>query len=329
MKVSVLIASYNHENYVEDAIESVLGQTCTDFEIVLTDDASTDRTFELAQRAGGARINGVRAAANRGGSVTLNDCIARASGSYLAVLNSDDFFAPDKLRRQVEILDARPEVAAVFTHAGLVDEQGLAHPAGSANVFRQANRSRHAWLRRFFFEGNCLCHPSLMIRREVYSALGTYDPRYAQLPDFDMWIRICMQHEIHVIEEPLTHFRLRACGANANNSKPETLARIAWEYDQVIQHFKTPLPYEEFAATFPDLSLRKDEWNFAAPRSALAKLAIDVPNLAHRRLALELLHQLFGELGADEMERRFGLPLNWFLQLTGTLNISEGAPVAA
>jgi glycosyltransferase involved in cell wall biosynthesis len=263
MKVSVIIAAYNHEKYVERAIESVLEQTFADLEIIFTDDASSDRTFELAQRAGGARIDCVRALQNSGGSANLNQCIARASGSYLAVLNSDDFFAVDKLRRQVEILDARPQVAAVFTHATMVDENGQPDVNAVGNVFRQPNRSRHAWLRRFFFNGNCLCHPSLMIRREIYDALGTYDPRYAQLPDFDMWIRICLQHEIHVIEEPLIFFRLRASGANTNNNRPETMARIAWEFEHVIRRFLTPLSFDDFAAIFPELSLRRDEWDFA------------------------------------------------------------------
>lgn len=322
MKVSVLIASYNHERYVEDAIESVLAQTLQDFEIVLVDDCSSDRTFDIASSIKDPRLTCVRAAHNRGTSTTYNECVARARGEYVAVLNSDDFFHPDKLRRQVALLDARPELAAVFTHADLVDEAGATRPTGpQPNIFRQSNRARHAWLRRFFFEGNCLCHPSVMIRRGIHDQIGGYDPRFGQVHDLELWIRICLQHEIHVIEEPLTYFRLRDNDANSNNSNAKTLNRIAWEYDHVIRRYLELSSWQEFKAVFPEAVTELQDWDEAALHNELAKIALGVANLAHHRLALELLHALFGRLGAVEVERRFGLSIGRFIGLTGELDL--------
>ena len=330
MKVSVLIASYNHERYIEDAIESVLGQTLQDFEIVLIDDCSQDRTFEFASRIADPRIVCARAVHNRGTSATYNDCIARARGEYVAVLNSDDFYHPDKLRQQAALLDAKREVAAVFSHAELVDEAGATRPRDRyPNTFYQPNCSRHAWLRKFFFEGNSLCHPSAMVRKEVHREVGVYDPRYGQIHDLDLWIRICLKHPIHVIQAPLTYFRLRDNSANANNASPDTLARIAWEYDHVIRRYLELSSWDDFMAVFPESTADPRSWDAAAQRNELAKMALGVPNLAHRRLALESMHDLFGELGADTVERRFGLSLGRFLRMTGELGLVKAQVVAA
>ena len=324
MKVSVVIAAYNHEKYVVQAIHSVLDQTFQDFEIILIDDASTDRTFDLAQGIRDPRLVCLRAPQNRGVSATYNACIERARGDYIAVLNSDDMFHPEKLARQVALLDGDAATGAVFSHAGLIGEDGRARADERPgwNVFNQPNRSRHAWLRHFFFAGNCLCHPSVMIRKAVHDQIGVYDIRYAQIHDLDLWIRLCLHTGIQVIEEPLTLFRVRDNQANANNHRPETVRRIDWEYDQVVQRYLQLIDFSSFNAVFPENTLREDEWDEEAQRYALAKLAIGGPRPAHQRLALQLLHDLFGRLGMEEMERRFGLPLNWFLQTTGAVSLS-------
>lgn len=319
MKVSVIIASYNHERYVEQAIRSVLAQSFQDFEIILVDDASTDRTFEIAQGIRDVRLTCIRAPKNCGTSTTYNTCLAHARGEYVAVLNSDDFFAPGRLQRQVDLLDAKPGVAAVFSQAQFVDEAGAPYWSlpGGAIGFAAANCSRHIWLRRFFFEGNQLCHPSVMIRRSVHQDIGLYDFRLIQIHDFDLWIRVCLKHDIHVLEEPLINFRVRDNQGNANNTKPGTIARITWEYDHVVRRFLEITGFDEFAQVFPEVTLPRDEWDLFAQRYALAKLALPVQNVAHARLGLELLYGLFGDLGASEVERRFGLPLDWFLRTTG------------
>ena len=326
MKVSVVIASYNHEKYVARAIESVLAQTFQDFEIVLTDDASTDSTFTIAKAFGDPRISCSRSPRNCGTSSTYNACLERARGEYLAVLNSDDMWAPEKLAQQVALLDARPEVAAVFTAAELIDEndrlrQGL--PGGSIG-FAAPNRPRHSWLRQFFDVGNSLCHPSVMIRRATHAEVGNYDPRLIQIHDLDLWIRVCLADEIHVIDAPLTRFRVRDNEANANNTRPGTVARIDWEYEHVMQRFLSLSAHAEFVKVFPEAAVEAGEWDSATQRYFLAKFAIGGPRPAQRRFGMELIHGLFGEFGAVEVERRFGLPLDWYLRMTGDPELIYG-----
>ena len=202
-RVSIIIPSYNHERFVGRAIESALAQTYQDFEIVITDDASTDGSVDILSSY--ARQDPrIKLFLNRFNYEThaVNHCIQHSSGDYIAILSSDDEFFPAKLERQVDFLDRRPDVAAVFTQARIVDEQNQDLPESShlyCTIFQQPNRSRHEWLRRFYFEGNCLCHPSVLIRRSVYDTLGVYNPLMGALDDLDMWVRICLHHEIHVL----------------------------------------------------------------------------------------------------------------------------------
>ncbi len=150
--------------------------------------------------------------------------------------------ASGRLATQVAFLDANPGVSALFGMPFVVDESGT--PTVPFNDFRAPLRlpdfSRRSWLRRFFFEGNCLCAPTAMIRREAYAETGAYDPRLTNYQDLDMWIRMLIAgHPIHVLDEPLTAFRIRAGDANMSAPRPDTHLRSAFEKTKLLRHFAT------------------------------------------------------------------------------------------
>ena len=177
--VSVVVASYNHAPFVADCLRSALSQGIDPLEIIVTDDGSTDSTAEQIAALANPRIHLHRFAQNRGACVAMNDAIRRSRGRYIAVLNSDDLFLPGKLRRQLQHLQQNPRVGAVFGWPAFINEQGQPFDDPSHKdhaVFHQPNRSRHQWLRHFFDQGNALCHPTALIRREVYQTVGLYDP---------------------------------------------------------------------------------------------------------------------------------------------------------
>ena len=222
--VSVLVKSYQHAPYVRQTIESVLAQSFQDFEIVVTDDGSTDGTAEILRGFTDPRIRLECHLENRGISAAMNATVARARGRYLAILNSDDWALPGRLRRQVGFLDANPDVGLVFGMPRPVDEAGL--PTQAFNDFslplRFPDFSRRTWLRFFFFHHNTVCAPTAMIRREAYEAAGPYDLRLTNLQDYDMWIRMLMAGQnIHVLPDSLTAFRIREGLANASAPSPE------------------------------------------------------------------------------------------------------------
>src|SRR5262245_33239036 len=211
-QVSVVIKSYNHAAYVGEAIQSILDQSFQDFEIVVTDDGSTDGTPDVIRRFADPRIHLQVFEKNRGISIAMNETIARARGEFIAILNSDDFALPGRLERQAAFLSANPEISGVFGLPRIVDEVG--QPTRSSSdftvPFSLPDLSRTSLLRRFFFDCNFLCAPTAMIRRVVYAQVGSYDPRFTNLQDFDMWVRLCTGHEIHIMLEELTAFRIHA-----------------------------------------------------------------------------------------------------------------------
>lgn len=291
-RVSVAIAAYNHAPFVRECIDSVRAQTYTDWEIVVTDDGSTDGTAEILRELADTdprlRFHGF--ATNQGACVAINDAITRARGEFIAVLNSDDRWLPEKLAQQVDFLDRHPDHAAVFTLPRLIDERGtpftdMEHK--DYRIFEVANRSRHEWLDLFFHAGNCLCHPSVLIRRSCYDEFGVYDPRLAQLPDLDMWVRVCARHEIHVLDERLVEFRIRDGEHNASAARPDVLAREPWERLQILRHYLAP---ELAAAVTPRMHADQPTAEMP-PRLRLAWTALAIGTPAHRALGLEILHQ--------------------------------------
>jgi glycosyltransferase involved in cell wall biosynthesis len=301
-RVSVVIASYQHERFIKECLESALSQSHTDFEVVLTDDGSKDGTIAELRKFRDPRLSMEFFPENRGACTALNHSIRRARGEYIAVLNSDDAFLPEKLARQVAYLDEHPEIGAVFGHPVMVDEGGR---EVGGNYFRGAgNRGRHAWLRRFFEEGNCLCHPTLMIRRACYDHVGLYDARMAQLPDLDMWIRLTEHFEIHIMQEPLIRFRVLNGLKNASAARMDTIVRGAFEYRQILNRYAR-LPESELTAIFPELANAEDP-----PLMGLAKLAMTKDSSAHGNFGLDLMFSLMPR----EDESRDYRPL---IELTG------------
>ena len=256
--VSVLIKAHEHAPYVRQCIDSVLDQSFADVEIVVTDDASTDGTAEILRGYDDPRIRLAVQPRNLGISATMNATVARARGRYLAILNSDDFALPGRLARQAAFLDANPDVSLVFGLPRVVDEGGA--PAAPFNDFLRPlafpDFSRRTWLRSFFREGNSLCAPAAMIRREAYAAAGPYDPRLTNLQDLDMWVRmVAAGHAIHVLPEEVTAFRQRAGHANMSAPRPDTRLRTGFEFTKILRHFAAldPAAFEEaFGEDLPE-----------------------------------------------------------------------------
>lgn len=281
--VSVIIASYNHAPYVQDCLRSALSQGIDNLEILVTDDGSIDGTPGQVTALGDPRIRLNTFPQNQGACAAMNDAIRRSRGRYIAVLNSDDLFLRGKLLRQIDYLEKNPQIGAVFGWPSFIDDHGqpfddAAHKDHA--VFHQPNRSRHQWLRHFFDHGNALCHPTALVRREIYQTVGLYDPRLAQVPDLDQWIRVCMRYDIHVMPEPLTAFRIRSGQQNASAARPEVVRRDAWERADILHHYLDLSP-AQLLQVFPE---------FTAQTSTTEQLACHALSLGtpfHQRFALQ------------------------------------------
>jgi glycosyltransferase involved in cell wall biosynthesis len=321
-KVSVIMAAYNHEKYVGQAVQSVLDQTYRDFELVITDDASTDRTVREITRFDDARIRFFPLSKNRGQFVATNHCLRQATGEYIAVLNSDDMFLPLKLQRQVQFLEEHPEVGAVFCGVRTIDEHS--QRARGKKVFLCENRSRAQWLSRFFYKDNRLCHPSVLMRRRCHEVVGAYNECYAQLADYDLWIRLCMRYEIHILPEELVAFRVLPRNANMSGRRPDSIKRRWWEHRRILNNFLSIQDPGFFLQVFPEAGKYGHDLPETLLPFVLARLALAAKSRrqAHQAFALDTIYHLLSDPHtAGLLQQRFGFDYKDFITLTGQCDI--------
>lgn len=243
MKVSVLIPSYNHAKYVDTAIQSVLNQSFSDIEILISDDCSEDNTKEILRRYENmTQISVFYQPIHIGAVEQIHFLVERASGEYIALLNSDDYWEMSKIQKQVDYLDSHTSVDACFTQAVMVDERGeriAKEQFELSDIFIKPNRTRIEWMKYFINEGNCLCHPSILARRGIYQGEYRLNQGLRQLPDYDLWTRYILKHELHVLQEPLTvHRRVGIENASActkDNTKL-LLREQAWIRKNMIEN---------------------------------------------------------------------------------------------
>jgi glycosyltransferase involved in cell wall biosynthesis/septal ring factor EnvC (AmiA/AmiB activator) len=303
-RVSVIMASYNHENYVAEAIQSILDQTYEDWELIVTDDGSSDGTVDVIKTFKDSRIKLFCWLKNQGACAAANHCLKEAQGELIAILNSDDAFLPNKLEKQVTFLDKNPDVGAIFSYAQIIDEEGNEIASDSPfypGIFIQPNRNRFEWLKYFLLNDNCLCHPSALIRKACYDEIGWYDERYAQLPDLDLWIRLCIKHEIHITPENLVKFRINQNQASANI--PENSSRHFLELIQILKNYLNPEIVDNLLNIFPvtanleeaGVSTKINQIDTDLAPFLLSMVAFRVDRPAQRYFCFDLLYQMYAD----------------------------------
>jgi len=251
--VSVILATYNHADFVAQAIDSVLNQCGVAFEFLIADDGSTDRTRDVVASIHDERIHFFPNEINRGACIVTNELIQRATGEFVALINSDDYWVDtDKLAYQYQLLREHPKVGACFGRVRFIDKEGhkikkAALPFGA--VFDQENRSQGQWLRYFFDHGNCICHPTMLIRKSCYDEVGMYNNRFRQLPDFDMWIRLAKRHKIYISDRDLINFRVMP-GENTSSQTTTNSIRTINEHFLIADTFFDDISREQLIDGF-------------------------------------------------------------------------------
>ena len=324
-KITVAMASYNHEEFVGEAIESVLSQKDCDFDFSIVDDGSRDGTVRNILKYQDSRIKFIRLDVNQGACVALRKAIEGGQGEYVAILNSDDKFLPGKLKKQAEFLDTHPHIHAVFGYPQFIDAKNQKLGAKEhfyGDLFKQPNRSRQEWLNYLFRSQNALCHPTLMIRRVCYQTLGYYDPRLAQLPDFDFWVRLLFKYEIHIMPEELIQFRILSGERNTSAPRLDSANRLLWELYHVLENYLKIPSIEEFLSIFPEEAGHVLVRDPELVHFYLAQLAlrIDSPNSSiYRLLGLNILFSMLSKPAVHEkLKQRLNYTYPDFIKNSGT-----------
>jgi glycosyltransferase involved in cell wall biosynthesis len=279
-KVSAIIPVYGAEKYIAATVQSVLDQTYKNFEVLIIDDASPDRSIEICQQFTDPRIKIIRQQ-NRGLAGARNTGIRHAQGDYLAFLDADDLWLPEKLEKHVEHLENSPSVGVSFSCSAFIDETGK--PLG---LYQKPKLTG-------ITIPNLLCRNPIsngsapVIRREVFEAIkfqdnlyGTvedfyFDDRFRASEDIECWFRIAIQTEwqIEGIPEALTLYRVNSGGLSASVFKQLD----SWE--QVI---------EKTRSYAPDLVA---QWENPARAYQLRYLARRAITLKDGSIAVKLFHR--------------------------------------
>ena len=323
-KVTIIISAFNHEKYVAESIQSVLDQSFQDFELIIIDNGSTDSTFKIIKTFNDSRIRVFQIKKNTGFSYALNYALIKAKGEYISLFTSDDISLFDKLDQQVKYLDQYSDVGAVFSKAYIIDERGNAIKGEYySKVFDQKNRNRFQWLNHFFYNGNCICFPSTLIRKTIYKEILFENNRLAQLHDFDLWIRLCLKRNIHILNEKLVKLRIMSNKSNASADTPENRVRSMFEFGHVLKQFLLIPTTQDFLKIFPDA---KKKYNDISDDELIpfyvARQALEVEHMFHQKFALDVLFDLMrNKKIVSKLNKQCNFDYTDFIKLTGKHDI--------
>lgn len=206
--VSVIVPTYNRREYVTQAVQSVLAQSYKDYELIIVDDGSTDRSQDSLQSycQSDQRVKYFYRQ-HKGRSAARNYGLTVAEGRYITFLDSDDVYLPNKLEIQVEVLESRPDVDLVYCLHSFMDGEGKPLPDLPTPSYRFSGR---IYPDIVFFKGGIVTTPSVMVRRAAIRRAGFFDENMEICEDLDLWRRVAMYSIVEQIGERLVVVRTRA-----------------------------------------------------------------------------------------------------------------------
>lgn len=200
-RVTVLMPVYNGEKYLREALESVLGQTFRDYEFLIVNDGSTDRSVDIITSYRDPRIRLEHNQVNSGLVFSLNKGLALATGEYIARMDCDDISLPMRLGRQVAFLDAHPEIGGCGTWF---------RKFGALNTVVRWREAPER-VRCGFIFGSMLSHPTVMFRRALFEKHDLrYSPEYVHAEDYELWVRALHHMNLANLGEVLLLYRVHS-----------------------------------------------------------------------------------------------------------------------
>lgn len=202
-KISVLMPAYNSEKYIGVAIESILNQTFSDFEFIIIDDCSKDKTWNIitTYAAKDDRIIPLRNEINMREAKTLNRGIGIARGKYIARIDNDDWSYPDRLKKQYNFMEEHSDVGISGGTINICD--GNLQPK-SQRKYALSDKQ----IRQKMFRYSPFCHPTVIIRRSILILTGLYNPDYYPPNDYELYFRIGLHSKFANLSDTLLKYRV-------------------------------------------------------------------------------------------------------------------------
>lgn len=293
-KVQILIPAYNAEKTLRKTIESLLGQTFKNFEILVVDNCSTDKTREVVASFSDERIHYICNEKNLGNYGNFDRCISLARFDYTAIYHADDIYLPTILEEQVLILDSAPRTGAVFTEALKVNNEleEIGHLRTPFRVRLKASKGvihlNFKTLLKAIIHNNCfiMC-PSAIVRSEIYinEIKRTRVEYFGNAADIDIWLRIAQKWDVAVITKALMKYRISASQhtykINRNRTERSEYALIANFYRKafrnILNHSDLAIKREKIIDLILRLgSMEKKSRRFLQYRKIIIKSFLDI-----------------------------------------------------
>lgn len=230
--VSVVIPTYNYASFLPEAVQSVLAQTFTDFEIIVVDGGSTDNTREVVAEFGDQIRYIYSPSPNPNNSRNVG--ILAAKGCYIALLDADDKWLPEKLALQVSLLESSPRVGLVYAGVYLFESE-----TGAVVGYHPLGRCHRGRVLRELYRWQFVPSPTPLIRREVFEKVGLFDEQTLGADDWEMWLRIAAHYELDFVPRSLALYRVHPSAAGKKSAE---------QYEQDIVTF-----FIQSAKKYPEL----------------------------------------------------------------------------
>lgn len=231
--ISVIIPAYNAEKTIKRTIESVLNQTFQDFELLIIDDDSQDSTLEIVSRISDPRIK-VFSCSHAGASSARNYGFSQSVGEFIAFLDADDLWTPDKLESQLKALQATPKAAVAYSWTDMIDESDqficpCSHLTANGNIYAKL------LLTCFVVSGS-----NTLIRRQAFIKINGFDESLVASQDFDLYLRLAAQHEYVAVPYPNVLYRISSNSMSTNIRRLEATSLLVRE--KAFNQSPEPLP---------------------------------------------------------------------------------------
>jgi glycosyltransferase involved in cell wall biosynthesis len=226
--VSIILPTYNRAKFIGQAVTSALNQTYENIELLVVDDGSVDDTSDVVGTFSDPRLKYIKLASNVGRSSARNKALQMARGDYIAFLDSDDYYLPQKTEMQVQFLNEHPDIDMVYTASACVDTDDR-----PIQYFYRAPVSGKIYNEIAFFKPLTITLPTVMLRRRVLTKVGSFDEQMERFEDTDFWRRIAKHFNIAGIDEVTCHIRSHQ-GNHISSFEPASFKRAIDYYVEKI-----------------------------------------------------------------------------------------------